>query len=218
MSHQLSHTEQNINEANPDCENWLVLDDCTRTTHYPQETESSADPYRLYRFLTDLEDILLTIADDRDRLKAIMPLVRHLLTSSYWLQMEYEPPSPKTGWSVKTLYREPEYPLTVQMVAWKPGTSSPIHNHGAWGIVALIDGTEKNRFWKRSPDAKFPNKIELVGEQILQPGEIIGFTPGAIHSVESVGDEPTISFNIYGETDYSQRYQYDTIKHTAKKF
>jgi len=189
MSHQLSHTEQNINEANPDCENWLVLDDCTRTTHYPQETESSADPYRLYRFLTDLEDILLTI-----------------------------PPSPKTGWSVKTLYREPEYPLTVQMVAWKPGTSSPIHNHGAWGIVALIDGTEKNRFWKRSPDAKFPNKIELVGEQILQPGEIIGFTPGAIHSVESVGDEPTISFNIYGETDYSQRYQYDTIKHTAKKF
>lgn len=218
MSHQLSQEGKSITEANPDCENWIVLDDCTRSAHYPQPTELPRNPYRLYRFLTDLEDILLTIPEDGDRLKAIMPLVRHLLTSSYWLQMEYDQPSPKTGWSVKTLYREPEYPLTVQMVAWKPGTSSPIHNHGTWGIVALIDGTEKNRFWKRSPTAEFPDKLELVGEQILQPGEIIGFMPGAIHSVESVGDEPTISFNIYGETDYSQRFRFDTIKHTAKKF
>ncbi|MEM9508650.1 MAG: cupin [Cyanobacteria bacterium P01_E01_bin.35] len=218
MSSQLSAQGNNISTANPDCENWLVADDCTRTAYYPPETELPANPYRLYRFLTDLEDVLLDIPDDRDRLQAIMPLVRNLLTSSYWLQMEYDQPSPKTGWSVKTLYREPDYPLTVQMVAWKPGTSSPIHNHGTWGIVALIDGTEKNRFWKRSPTAEFPDKLELVGEQILQPGEIIGFTPGAIHSVESIGDEPTISFNLYGKTDYPQRYQFDIIEHTAKNF
>ncbi len=218
MSHQLSNDKQSVAETNSDCENWIVGDDGTGATYYPPETELPADPYRLYRFLTDLEDVLLTIPDDQDRLKAIMPLVRNLLTSSYWLQMEYDQPSPKTGWSVKTLYREPEYPLTVQMVAWKPGTSSPIHNHGTWGIVALIDGTEKNRFWKRAPTAEFPDKLELVGEQILQPGEIIGFTPGAIHSVESVGDEPTISFNIYGETNYPQRYQFDLVKHTAKNF
>lgn len=218
MSNQLANEDPKTTEAAADCENWIVNDQGTQSTYFPQETELTADPYRLYRFLTDLEDVLLTIPDDRDRLQAIMPLVRNLLTSSYWLQMEYDQPSPKTGWSVKTLYREPEYPLTVQMVAWKPGTSSPIHNHGAWGIVALIDGTEKNRFWKRSPTAEFPDKLELVGEQILQPGEIIGFTPGAIHSVESLGDEPTISFNIYGETNYSQRYQFDIVKHTAKNF
>ena len=219
MTHQLTNTNSNsIVEANPDCENWIVLDECDREAYYPEETALPADPYRLFRFLTDLEDILLNTEDNRDRLMAIMPLVRHLLTSSYWLQMEYDPPSPKTGWSVKTLYREPEYPLTVQMVAWKPGTTSPIHNHATWGIVALIDGIEKNRFWKRSPTAEFPDRLELVEEQILQPGEIIGFMPGAIHSIESMGDEPTISFNLYGKTDYARRYQFDNIKHTAKKF
>ncbi|MEL6931441.1 MAG: cupin [Cyanobacteria bacterium J06600_6] len=205
-------------EDNPDCENWIVLDDCTRQAYYPPETELPADPYRLFRFLTDLEDVLLDIPDDLQRLKAIMPLVRNLLTSSYWLQMEYDSPSPQTGWSVKTLYREPEYPLTVQMVAWKPGTASPIHNHATWGIVALIDGVEKNRFWKRSPTAEFPDRLELVGEQILEPGEIIGFAPNAIHSVESIGNEPTISFNLYGQTDYPQRFQFDIIKHSAKNF
>lgn len=205
-------------EANLECENWIIHGDSTKEAYYPQETELPVDPYRLFRFLTDLEDILLNISDDSDRLKAIMPLVRHLLTSSYWLQMEYDQPSPKTGWSVKMLYREPEYPLTVQMVAWQPGGMSPIHNHGAWGIVAIVSGTEKNRFWKRSPTAEHPDRLELVGEQILEPGEIIGFLPDAIHSVESVGDEATISFNIYGKTNYKQRYQFNEQDHTAKNF
>ncbi len=211
-------TSDRFIEVNPDCENWIVHDDSSTEAYYPQETELAVDPYRLFRFLTDLEDILLDIPGDRDRTKAIMPLVRHLLTSSYWLQMEYDRPSPTTGWSVKMLYREPEYPLTVQMVAWQPGSVSPIHNHGAWGIVALISGEEKNRFWKRSPTAEHPDRLELVGEKILQPGEIISFMPGAIHSVESIGDEPTISFNLYGETNYKQRYEFDTKNHTAKNF
>ena len=213
-----TNTSDRLIEANPDCENWIVHDDSSTEAYYPQEKELTVDPYRLFRFLTDLEDILLDIPGDRDRLKAIMPLVRHLLTSSYWLQMEYDRPSPETGWSVKMLYREPEYPLTVQMVAWQPESVSPIHNHGAWGIVALISGEEKNRFWKRSPTAEHPNRLELVGEKILQPGEIISFMPGAIHSVESIGDEPTISFNLYGETNYKQRYEFDTKNHAAKNF
>ena len=213
-----TNTSDRLVEANPDCENWIVHDDSSVEAYYPQEKELTVDPYRLFRFLTDLEDILLNIPGDRDRLKAIMPLVRHLLTSSYWLQMEYDQPSPKTGWSVKMLYREPEYPLTVQMVAWQPGSVSPIHNHGAWGIVALISGEEKNRFWKRSPTAEHPNRLELVGEKILQPGEIISFMPGAIHSVESIGDEPTISFNLYGAPNYKQRYEFDVTNHTATNF
>ena len=207
-----------ITQINLDCENWIVHNDSTIEAYDPQETELSVDPYRLFRFLTDLEDILLNTHDNCDRLKAIMPLVRHLLTSSYWLQMEYDEPSPKTGWSVKMLYREPEYPLTVQMVAWQPGQTSPVHNHATWGIVAIISGTEKNRFWKRSPTKENPDRLELVCEQILEPGEIIGLMPDAIHSIESIGDEPTISFNIYGKTDYPKRYQFDTQNNSAKNF
>lgn len=219
MSHNFSsNLSKNIIEANPDCENWLIHNDSRQEAYYPKDTELSVDPYRLYRFLTDLEDILRDIPEDSDRLKAIMPLVRHLLTTSYWLQMEYDQPSPKTGWSVKMLYREPEYPLTVQMVAWQPGGASPIHNHASWGVVALISGEEKNCFWKRSPTAEFPDRLELVGEQILQPGDIIGFMPEAIHSVESVSDEPTISFNLYGKTNYKKRYQFDNTNFTAKNF
>ncbi|MDV3351056.1 cupin [Leptolyngbyaceae cyanobacterium CCMR0082] len=199
--------------------NWLITDDGQPTTF--GSTDNVQPPkrvYRLYRFLTDLEDILADEKDDSIRIQKIVPLVRKLLTSSYWLQMEYDAPSPKTGWSVKFLYREYEFPLTVQMVAWAPGQVSTIHNHSAWGIVALIGGEEKNHLWQRSPTEDKPHRLESAGEIDLVPGDIIGFTPGAIHQVQPIGDEPTVSFNLYGVTDYKTRYEYDVKAQTAKLF
>ena len=37
------------------------------------------------------------------------------------------------------------------MVTWLPGHTSTIHNHGTWGIVALVGGQERNRLWRRVP-------------------------------------------------------------------
>ncbi|MEL6320764.1 MAG: cupin, partial [Cyanobacteria bacterium J06626_14] len=72
--------------------------------------------------------------------------------------------------------------------------------------------------WRRSPTPEHPGHIEKVGEQYLVPGDIIGFTPNAIHCIEAISDEPTISFNLYGVTDYPNRYQFDVTNHTASKF
>ncbi|WP_019500940.1 hypothetical protein [Pseudanabaena sp. PCC 6802] len=182
------------------------------------DREFSNSPYRLYRFLNDLEDLLASISSDRDRLQAICPLVQRLLTSSYWLQVPEQPPDPELGWSVQMLYDEPFFPLTVQLVAWLPGIASPIHNHGAWGLVALISGKEKNTFWRRSPTVEFPGKIERVGDRVITAGEIVTFMSDTIHSIEALGDEPTISFNIYGETNYEQRFEFDLDTMSAQIF
>jgi len=197
---------------------WLVTENGDCLACNLQESETSTGYYRLYRFLTDVEDILESIKDDRQRLEQIRPLVRRLLTSSYWLQGEYREPNPDTGWSVLMLYDEPEFSLTVQTVVWLPGRVSPIHNHAAWGVVALISGEEKNTFWRRARDSEFPDRIEKVGEQVLVPGDIISFMPDAIHHVEVMGTEPTITFNLYGKTDYQQRFEFDSITHAAKNF
>lgn len=174
--------------------------------------------YRLYRFLTDLEDLLNSIPDDQLRLQAICPLVRKLLTSSPWLQMTPLEPDPKIGWEVTMLYDEPFFPLTIQLVAWAPGVASPIHNHASWGVVALLSGQEKNTFWQRSPTSEFPDRIESVGERLLSPGDILCLMPDAIHQVEAIGEQPTISFNLYGETNYDQRFEFDPNQFTAKTF
>jgi predicted metal-dependent enzyme (double-stranded beta helix superfamily) len=198
--------------------NWLVTDDGHYRAFGNPDIPEPDRYYRLYRFLTELEDILGTYPDDISRLEAITPLVRKLLISSYWLQMEYQAPSPQTGWSVHFLYREFDFPLTIQMVAWLPGHRSSIHNHGTWGIVALVGGQERNRLWQRRPNPTHTHHIEPVHDLILNPGDVIALTANAIHSVEPLGDEPTISFNLYGVTNFKDRYEFQPEHQTAKLF
>ncbi|NJK60280.1 MAG: cupin [Oscillatoriales cyanobacterium SM2_1_8] len=200
-------------------QNWLVNDEgrCEAWAEGPA-LEDGTPPYRLYRFLTELEDLLIEVGDNRQRLRGICPLVRKLLADSAWLQMMPGAPDPATGWEVSTLYDEPFFPLTVQLVVWAPGVKSSIHNHAAWGVVALLSGQEKNTFWRRSPTAKFPDKIQVAGEQVFDPGQILCLMPEAIHQVEALGDEPTVSFNVYGETDYDHRFEFDVDRHTAHIF
>lgn len=197
--------------------NWLVDNGGKLQALASSPITETASPYRLYRFLTELEDILLAHDDDALRLQHIVPRVRQLLTSSYWLQMEFDPPGPQ-GWSVRFLYREYSFPLTVQMVAWAPGQRSTIHNHATWGVVALVGGAEKNQIWQRQPTAEHPHQIVPTEALTLAPGDIISFMPGAIHQVEPMGDEPTVSFNLYGVTDKPNRFQFDVDAKTAKRF
>ncbi|MBW4680828.1 MAG: cupin [Microcoleus vaginatus WJT46-NPBG5] len=196
---------------------WLVTDSgqCQACVLL-SESEWPTTTYRLYRFLTEVEDILLQVQEDRRRLQAIRPLVRRLLTSSYWLQCSYLEPSPETGWSVLKLYEEPNFPLCVQIVSCLPGKVSTIHQHGTWAIVALISGQEKNTFWQRTGEAKFPNRVQRVGEHILQGGDILGFTSNVIHCVEALGDEPTVSFHISGKPENYSFLEFEPVSSLAR--
>jgi predicted metal-dependent enzyme (double-stranded beta helix superfamily) len=170
--------------------------------------------YRLYRFLTELEDLQAEITNETEFLQQLCPMVRRLLTRSFWLQGSYKEPNPDTGWSVEMLYDEPDFPLTVQMVAWQPGTLSPIHNHGAWGLVAFVDGLEKNIFWQEQADGQ----LAKVGEHIFEAGDIVTFVPESIHHIEAMGEDTVISFNIYGKTDYKKRFKFDPQTHQKTLF
>ncbi|NEO27947.1 MAG: hypothetical protein F6K03_13945, partial [Kamptonema sp. SIO4C4] len=164
-----------------DGQNWIVTaeGDCE-----PLDCEEfipkGHPPYRFYRFLTDLDDVLDAYSDDVERLRRIAPKVRRVMEDSYWLQLEYKQPHPQRGWSVSMLYDEPGYPLTVQMVAWSPQQLSTIHNHATWGLVLLLDGEEKNTFWRQTGDAATSSHIERVGDCVLSPGDLICFVPEAI--------------------------------------
>ncbi len=187
-------------------------------------------PYRLYRFLSDLDDLVAAVRSDRDRLRIATVLVRHLLEHSPWIIDTCPQPHPDLGWGVHFLYDEPGYPFTIQTVSWLPGQSSPIHNHAAWSLVAILgdpthSGRERNRLWQRQDDGSQSGygEVSQISEVILQPGDMVGFTPEAIHDVCSVpasetDPHPTLTLNIYGETDFNQRYEFDPEQKTAVLF
>ena len=202
---------------------WLVKKDgVCLLCQSVREWDLLAEEYRLYRFLTEVEDIIRLAAteriDEESSLSGLRMLMRKLILNCYTVKTRLPEPNQKTGISVVMLYDELGFPMTIQTEMNLPGTTSPIHNHGTWGIVMVLQGRQKNTFWKRDPTAKFPDKINRVGERIIEPGEIISFTTDAIHSIEAVGDEPTVTINLYGETHGGKRFQFNLDKQTAKYF
>ncbi|MEO0536276.1 MAG: cupin [Cyanobacteria bacterium P01_A01_bin.123] len=186
----------------------------------PREWDLLETPYRFHRFLTEVEEALKQATTDHqcDCLPNLRRLVRKLVLNSYWLQTQRPDPDPTTDAAFLNLYDEIGYPLTVQIETLMPGAKSPIHNHGTWGVVAVLQGQEKNTLWQRMPESEFPDKIICVAEQTLAYGDVISFVPEAIHNVQAVGEEPLVTFNLYGETHSKKRFEFDPIAHRAKHY
>lgn len=176
-------------------------------------------PYRFHRFLTDVEDVLKqsTAEDQCDCLLDLRRLVRKLVLNSYWLQTQRPDPA-DTEVAFLNLYDEIGYPLTVQIETLIPGAQSSIHNHGTWGIVAVLQGEGDNTCWRRSPDSGYPDKIVQAAARTLTPGDIVSFTPAAIHRLQAVGEATLVTFNMYGETHSKQRFEFDPLTHQAKNY
>lgn len=174
--------------------------------------------YYLHQFLSD---VLRSLAqapcelDQWDYLPQIRRWVRQLILNSYWLSTQRLSPDPKTGTAILTLYDEIGYPLTVQTVTADVGVITPIHNHGTWGVVALMEGQERHTLWRRM---SHPDRLEKTGQQILQAGEIISFQPDAIHQVETLGSTPSFSFHLYGDTQPKSRFQFELDPFAVKPF
>jgi predicted metal-dependent enzyme (double-stranded beta helix superfamily) len=206
-------------------QDWLVNDEgiclpCKSPRQWDLLTET--DNYRFHRFLTDIEDVVnraeIEGLAEKDFLPGLRRLARKLLVHCHWIADRITDPDPRSGYSFQMLYDEPGLPITIQTEVNLPGTKTPIHNHGTWGVVAMIKGQQKNTFWKRVPTAEFLNKIEPIGEQILEADDIISFTTDAIHHVEAEGDEPAITLNLYGDTFGFKRFQFDPLTHQAINF
>ncbi|MBD2137835.1 cupin [Anabaena sp. FACHB-1237] len=176
------------------------------------------DNYRFYRFLTDVEDVLNAVDDELIFLPKIQNLVRKLILNCYWIQTQFVEHDITTENSVLLLYDELGFPLTVQTVIFAPGSKSNIHTHGTWGMVAVLKGEEKHTFWRKNSTSEFADKIEYTDEVILQKGDIISLRSDSIHSVEVVGNTPTLTFNLYGETDPKKRWEFDIQNHTSRNF
>ncbi len=94
-------------------QNWLI-DNQSRCQSLSLPILDLPDkPYRLYRFLTEIEDIIDNEPDDVRKVQQIIPKVRKLLTSSYWLSLEFIPPKLEEGWSVNLLYDDYDFPLAL---------------------------------------------------------------------------------------------------------
>ncbi len=96
--------------------------------------------------------------------------------------------------------------LSLYAIVWQPGQWTPVHDHGSWGVVGVVDGVlEERSFVRLSPDRGADADIDLVrgGVILLARGAVTSFVsnPDHIHMTGVPADRPpALSLHLYGRT------------------
>jgi predicted metal-dependent enzyme (double-stranded beta helix superfamily) len=112
--------------------------------------------------------------------------------------------------------------LSLYAIVWQPGQWTPVHDHGSWGVVGVVEGVLEERSYVRlSPERGADDGIELVrgGVILLAPGAVTSFVPNPDHiHVTGVPQDrpPALSLHLYGRT-MSDFNLYDVAAGTRRR-
>jgi predicted metal-dependent enzyme (double-stranded beta helix superfamily) len=111
--------------------------------------------------------------------------------------------------------------LSLYSIVWQPGPWTPVHDHGSWGVVGVVEGVLEERSWVRlSPDRGADADIDLVrgGVILLARGAVTSFVPNPDH-IHMTGvpaqRPPALSLHLYGRT-MSDFNTYDLAARTRR--
>lgn len=159
-------------------------------------------PYSVESFVHDLKEIAASHAAPKDLLPEIAPLAERLAKSPEWIKPDFFEIDESQGIGITVLHEEPDHTLLVETVAWAPGKGVLPHDHQTWGVVAGLEGVERNVIWKREDDGGEAGhaKLSPAHETDVGNGQVIVFMPDDIHSVTNQTDKTTLSLHIYGKS------------------
>jgi predicted metal-dependent enzyme (double-stranded beta helix superfamily) len=107
-------------------------------------------------------------------------------------------------YSRNLVYDAPDASLSLYTIVWSPGQWTPVHDHGSWGVVGVLEGVLEERSYVRvSPDRGADEGIELVrgGVILLGRGAVTSFVPNPdhIHVTGVPADRSrAVSLHLYG--------------------
>jgi len=144
--------------------------------------------------------------DPADCVLALAPLMLDLIDQAGTFLEPQHYLSSTAGYTRNLVYDAPDESLSLYSIVWLPGQWTPVHDHGSWGVVGVIEGVLEERSYVRlSPDRGADDEIDLArgGTVLLRHGAVTSLVPNPDHiHVTGVPTERSrvVSLHLYGKT------------------
>ena len=159
-------------------------------------------------------------ASPEDAVAAITPRFVELLARTDWLPEQYQQDAPVSGMGGGIgqwlLYRSADRSLCLFSLVVPPGSQTPVHDHGAWGLVGLYRGNQDEEFYRPSA-----GRLELLRQRPLEPGDWYALFPPAddVHRVRTTSAVTSVSVHLLAnDTGCVLRHLYDEATGDARPF
>ena len=176
----------------------------------------------LDKFVAESIRVSRALDDPADCVLALAPLMLELIDAAgSFLEPQHFMSHPD-HYARNLVYAAPDDSLSLYTLVWLPGQWTPVHDHGSWGVVGIVEGVLEERSYVRlSPDRGADTGIELVrgGVILLGHGAVTSFVPNPdhIHITGVPRERPrAVSLYLYGRT-MNSFHMYDAAAGTRER-
>ena len=162
-------------------------------------------------FIADVQAAIAAAPSPQDAAEAIRPRFAELLADQAWLPEELAAPVPGSGMGGGIgqwlLYRSEDGSLSLFALVVPSCSSTPVHDHLAWGLVGLYRGTQDEEIYVRRGDS-----LELAERRALERGDFYALIPPRddIHRVRTTSPETSVSIHLLSnDTGCVWRHRYE---------
>lgn len=156
-------------------------------------------------FVRECRERIAASRQPADCVEKIAPCMHRLLDGDKsFLKPEHFRSDPD-HYARNAIYIDDNDALSLFALVWRPGQWTPIHDHGTWGVVGVLEGTLEERNFIRvdTREKDSLEDIELVrgGVILLSPGTVTSFVPNPDHiHITGNGDRQrnVVSLHLYG--------------------
>jgi 3-mercaptopropionate dioxygenase len=148
-------------------------------------------------FVASVRESIAAAASADDACETIRPRFAELLADPHWLPVRFRESAPEGGMGGGIgqwlLFRAADRSLSLFSLVVPPGSETPVHDHLAWGLVGLYQGTQDEDIYAERDGA-----LELVESRALRPGDFYALIPPRddIHRVRTTSPESSISIHL----------------------
>jgi predicted metal-dependent enzyme (double-stranded beta helix superfamily) len=159
-------------------------------------------------FIAHVREQIAAASSAEAACEAIRPRFAALLEDPGWLPAKFREGNPESGMGGGIgqwlLYRAEDRSLTLFALVVPPGSQTPVHDHLAWGLVGLYQGTQDEEV--------FDAAVEPVERRALVPGDFYALLPPRddIHRVKTTSEETSVSIHLLtNDTGCVWRHAFD---------
>ena len=171
------------------------------------------EKYDLDTFLADCRSCTQEFVAPADIVQEISPLMLKLIRHQDFLKPEHRQCS-EGHYARNPVYVCKTGNLSLFTMVWQPGQWTPVHDHGTWGVVGILEGILEERNFIRVDDRQRDDSgiiLQRGGNLMLGSGSVTTFVPNPDH-IHRTGVSrhrtQAISLHLYGR-DMNNYHVYD---------
>lgn len=176
--------------------------------------------YGIESFIADCEAVADANAEAADCVVAAAPLMERLLEGDKsFLKPEHFRSDP-AHYARNAIYIAADERMSLFALVWLPGQWTPVHDHGTWGVVGVLQGTLEERSYMAEGKIAGDTGIALKrgGVILLKERSVTSFVPNPDH-IHMTGvpesREMAVSLHLYGR-NMNSFHIYDVAQGTRR--